>query len=62
MMLPGSIKHPEGRKLIGKKVAPDLWVIENAYEGDYDYFAPSCIVNQKGKEDDKTYRKSSQRS
>ncbi|MEA5537141.1 hypothetical protein [Crocosphaera sp. XPORK-15E] len=38
MIEPSSIRHPEGYKPITKEVKPGLYVIENAYEGEYVYF------------------------
>ncbi|MDJ0660292.1 MAG: hypothetical protein QNJ42_12495 [Crocosphaera sp.] len=46
MMEPSSIRHPEGYKPITKEVKPGLYVIENAYEGEYVYFENDSFEHQ----------------
>jgi len=46
MIEPSSIRHPEGYKPITKQVKPGLYVIENAYEGEYVYFENDSFEHQ----------------
>ncbi|MDJ0597262.1 MAG: hypothetical protein QNJ37_00230 [Crocosphaera sp.] len=45
-MEPSSIRHPKGYKPITKEVKPGLYVIENAYEGEYVYFENDSFEHQ----------------
>ncbi|ACK73169.1 hypothetical protein PCC7424_4812 [Gloeothece citriformis PCC 7424] len=57
MLEPSSIRHPEGYNRKIKEVKPGLYVVENAYEGEYVYFEKdsfSSAQNEQSSEEDLT--------
>ena len=46
MIEPSSIRHPKGYKRIITEIEPGLYMVENAYEGEYVYFENDCFEHQ----------------
>ncbi|WP_107671047.1 hypothetical protein [Cyanothece sp. BG0011] len=51
MIEPSSIRHPQNYKPITTEVKPGLYVIENAYEGEYVYFENDSFEIQESSSD-----------